>query len=103
MYRRALSSLPLAMESTMQNKGNFRVIDALADLAAFNYPNRSTFFQYELIRVFSIDHGRTSRGSLKREGSYAGAIGWPQFASSHSIRSFGVDHSEMVSLIFPIT
>lgn len=82
----------IGMESNYgANKGNFRVIDALADLA-FNYPNRSTFFQYELTEFFLLTMVEHPVDPLSVKGSYAGAIGWPQFMP-HSIRSFGVDHS----------
>lgn len=82
----------IGMESNYgANKGNFRVIDALADLA-FNYPDRSRFFQYELTEFFILTMVEHPVDPLSIKGSYAGAIGWPQFMP-HSIRSFGVDHS----------
>lgn len=61
-------------------KGSYRVIDALATLA-FDYPPRSPFFTKELgqfmllVREENID-------PLTAKGSYAGAMGAPQFMPS---------------------
>jgi len=69
-------------------KGSWRVIDALATLA-FEYPPRSRFFTSELeqylllVREQAID-------PLTATGSYAGAMGGPQFISS-SYRAYAVD------------
>jgi membrane-bound lytic murein transglycosylase B len=71
-----------------RNTGNWRVLDALTTLA-FDYPPRAGFFRSELesyllmareagIDVFSV------------RGSYAGAIGIPQFMPS-SARRYAVD------------
>jgi len=71
-----------------RNIGNWRVVDALTTLA-FDYPPRAGFFRSELesyllmareagIDVFSV------------RGSYAGAIGIPQFMPS-SARRYAVD------------
>ncbi|HSA89304.1 MAG TPA: lytic murein transglycosylase B [Burkholderiales bacterium] len=71
-----------------RNVGNWRVVDALTTLA-FDYPPRARFFRSELesyllmardagIDVFSV------------RGSYAGAIGIPQFMPS-SARRYAVD------------
>ncbi len=77
-----------------RNTGNFRVLDAITTLA-FDYPDtptrlaRMTFFKKELesTLLFIRDVGMDPF-SLK--GSYAGAIGWPQFMPD-SIRRFAVD------------
>jgi membrane-bound lytic murein transglycosylase B len=74
--------------------GNFRVLDALTTLA-FDYPNTPTraarmqFFRGELENtlLFARDSGIDPFTLL---GSYAGAIGWPQFMPS-SIRQYAVD------------
>jgi len=71
-----------------RNPGRWRVVEALATLA-FDYPPRGTFFRSELehylllardadVDVFSV------------RGSYAGAIGIPQFMPS-SLRRYAVD------------
>jgi len=71
-----------------RNTGNFRVIDALSTLA-FDYPRRAEFFRSELENylLFSRE-GDIDIFSLK--GSYAGAIGIPQFMPS-SWRQWAVD------------
>jgi membrane-bound lytic murein transglycosylase B len=71
--------------------GNYRVLDALATLA-FDYPPRSRFFTRELeqflllIREERID-------ATTPTGSYAGAMGRPQFMPS-SFRAYAVDSSD---------
>jgi membrane-bound lytic murein transglycosylase B len=71
-----------------KNTGRHRVVDALATLA-FDYPPRAAFFRSELehylllardagVDVFSV------------RGSYAGAIGIPQFMPG-SLRRYAVD------------
>lgn len=77
-----------------RNTGNFRVMDALTTLA-FAYPDtptrltRMAFFRTELENLLLL-----SRDSLvdpfSFKGSYAGAIGLPQFMPG-SIRSYAVD------------
>ncbi len=68
--------------------GSYRVIDALATLA-FDYPPRAKFFRDELeqflllTRDFDMD-------PLAIKGSYAGAMGAPQFMPSN-YRRFAVD------------
>ena len=77
-----------------RNTGNFRVMDALTTLA-FDYPDtptrqaRMTFFRGELENtlLFARESGIDPFSLL---GSYAGAIGWPQFMPS-SIRQYAVD------------
>ncbi len=69
-------------------KGRYRVMDSLATLG-FDYPKRSRFFKSELkhylllVRDENID-------PFSIKGSYAGAMGIPQFISS-SYRSYAVD------------
>jgi membrane-bound lytic murein transglycosylase B len=71
-----------------RNVGNFRVIDALTTLA-FDYPRRGDYFRDELENylLFARDEG-IDVFALK--GSYAGAIGIPQFMPS-SWRQWAVD------------
>jgi membrane-bound lytic murein transglycosylase B len=68
--------------------GRFRVIDALATLA-FDYPPRSDFFRSELQQflLLSREESVDPRTAL---GSYAGAMGAPQFISS-SYRNYAID------------
>jgi membrane-bound lytic murein transglycosylase B len=71
-----------------RNKGSWRVLDALMTLG-FDYPPRSRFFRSELeqflllVREESLDPTATL-------GSYAGAMGAPQFMPS-SYRRFAVN------------
>ena len=71
-----------------RNTGGFRVIDALTTLA-FDYPRRADFFRSELENylLFAREEG-IDIFTLK--GSYAGAIGIPQFMPS-SWRKWAVD------------
>jgi membrane-bound lytic murein transglycosylase B len=68
--------------------GNFRILDALATLA-FDYPKRAEFFLGELEQFLLMGKDMAfDLASLR--GSYAGAIGIPQFLPS-SYRKFAVD------------
>ncbi len=71
-----------------RNTGGYRVIDALTTLA-FDYPPRAEFFRGELEHylLYARDAGIDTLG-LK--GSYAGAIGIPQFMPG-SYRRYAVD------------
>lgn len=69
--------------------GNFRLIDALTTLA-FDYPRRSAFFRSEL-EAFLLLCGQQGWDPLDIRGSYAGAIGLPQFMPS-SYRTYAVDY-----------
>jgi membrane-bound lytic murein transglycosylase B len=72
--------------------GSFRVIDALATLS-FDFPSgrrdRSGFFRNELAEFF-VWCAREGRDPLAPVGSYAGAMGLPQFMPS-SINRYAVD------------
>jgi len=68
--------------------GRYRVIDSLATLA-FDYPPRSEFFRGEL-QQFLLLSREESVDPKTALGSYAGAMGAPQFISS-SYRNFAVD------------
>ena len=68
--------------------GKHRVLDALTTLA-FDYPKRAAFFRDELEHYLLL--GREQRSDLLSiKGSYAGAIGVPQFMPS-SYRRYAVD------------
>ena len=68
--------------------GRYRVIDALATLA-FDYPPRSEFFRSEL-QQFLLLSREESVDPKSALGSYAGAMGAPQFISS-SYRNYAID------------
>jgi membrane-bound lytic murein transglycosylase B len=68
--------------------GRNRVLDALATLA-FDYPPRSAFFRSEL-EEFVLLTREESIDPLTATGSYAGAMGVPQFMPS-SYRRYAVD------------
>lgn len=70
------------------NKGRSRVIDALASLG-FDYPPRAPFFRKEL-REFLVLSKENGLDPLATFGSYAGAMGYPQFMPS-SWRRLAVD------------
>jgi membrane-bound lytic murein transglycosylase B len=78
-----------------QNTGNFRILDALATLT-FHFPSahprataRQAFFQSEL-EQFLLLTSRSGADPLGIRGSYAGAMGLPQFMPS-SWAKFAVD------------
>ena len=78
-----------------QNTGNFRILDALATLT-FHFPSahpravsRQAFFQSEL-EQFLLLTSRSGADPLAIRGSYAGAMGLPQFMPS-SWAKFAVD------------
>lgn len=74
-----------------KNMGNHRVLDALATLA-FAYPPRSPFFTGELEQFLLLcrEENKDAREPL---GSYAGAMGYPQFMPS-SFRHLAKDFEQ---------
>lgn len=81
----------LGVESAYGKKqGDYRVLDALTTLA-FNYPKRSQFFTKELMQFLLLcrEYGIVA---TKYTGSYAGAIGKPQFMPS-SYRYYATNFS----------
>ena len=78
-----------------QHTGNFRILDALSTLA-FDFPaahpraaDRQTFFRGEL-EQFLLLTSRSATDPASVRGSYAGAMGLPQFMPSSWAR-FAVD------------
>ncbi len=74
-----------------QNTGSHRVLDALSTLA-FDYPPRGDFFRSELKHYLLLAR-EEHLDPLALKGSYAGAMGYPQFIPS-SYRNFAVDFDE---------
>ncbi|MDP3367053.1 MAG: lytic murein transglycosylase B, partial [Pseudomonas sp.] len=70
------------------NTGSWRVMDALSTLA-FDYPPRAPFFRKEL-REFLLLTREEQVDPITLKGSYAGAMGLPQFMPS-SFRAYAVD------------
>ena len=68
--------------------GGYRVIDALSTLA-FDYPKRSPFFTKEL-EAYLLLTREEDMDPFDATGSYAGAMGSPQFMPS-SYRAYAVD------------
>ena len=68
--------------------GKDRVIDALATLA-FEYPPRQKFFRNELVQFLLLTR-EEGVDPTQPTGSYAGAMGRPQFMPS-SFRAYAVD------------
>lgn len=71
-----------------ERQGTNRVLDALATLA-FDYPKRSRYFTHELKQYLLLCQEHKVSPTLYY-GSYAGAMGKPQFMPS-SYRNFAID------------
>ena len=75
--------------------GNYRVLDSLATLA-FDFPkgrsDRSAFYRSEL-RAYLVWCALEGRDADTVRGSFAGAIGWPQFMPS-SLLKYAVDFDQ---------
>jgi membrane-bound lytic murein transglycosylase B len=72
-----------------RNAGNYRVLDALTTLA-FDYPPRADYFREELEQFLLLTR-ESKIDPLSVKGSYAGAIGIPQFMPG-SVRRYGLDY-----------
>lgn len=68
--------------------GSYRVLEALATLA-FDYPPRAKFFASELDEFILLSE-LEGWDAVEVKGSYAGAMGMPQFISS-SYREYAID------------
>jgi membrane-bound lytic murein transglycosylase B len=71
-----------------RSTGHYRVLDALATLA-FDYPSRAKFFQDELEAFLQLTR-EAAIDPFTATGSYAGAMGAPQFMPSN-YRRYAVD------------
>jgi membrane-bound lytic murein transglycosylase B len=81
-----------------QNTGSFRVVDSLATIA-FDGPRRQDYFRDELKELLLLARDM-SIDPLEIKGSYAGAMGLPQFMpSSYRRHAVDYDHDEVVDLI----
>jgi membrane-bound lytic murein transglycosylase B len=74
-----------------RHTGSYRVMDSLATLA-FDYPKRSKFFRGQL-EEFLLMAREEGVEPLSLSGSYAGAMGQPQFIAS-SFRAYAVDYDK---------
>lgn len=75
--------------------GTYNILNALTTLS-FYYPKRQKFFKSELTQFLLLTrHEKLNPLNLK--GSYAGALGIPQFMPS-SYRHYGVDYSNNQSI-----
>jgi len=72
-----------------RNTGNWRALDALATLA-FHYPPRASYFRGELKRLLLLPDGTFPMPIGEIRGSYAGAMGMPQFMPT-SYATWAVD------------
>jgi membrane-bound lytic murein transglycosylase B len=68
--------------------GNFRTIDVLATLS-FDYLRRADYYRKELVELLLLAREQGT-DPLRFKGSFAGAIGLPQFMPG-SIRRFAID------------
>ena len=71
-----------------RNTGSYRVIDALSTLA-FDYPRRADYFRGQLVEFLLLARSE-GFSPLVPKGSFAGALGVPQFMPG-SIRRYAVD------------
>lgn len=71
-----------------RHKGDYRVVDALATLG-FDYPPRGTFFLKQLKAFLQLE-AEAGIDLMEATGSYAGAMGYPQFIPT-SYRHYAVD------------
>jgi len=71
-----------------QQTGGYRTLDALTTLA-FDYPRRAEFFRDELENFLLLSRDQ-DLDLMEVRGSYAGALGIPQFMPS-SYRKYAVD------------
>jgi membrane-bound lytic murein transglycosylase B len=81
-----------------QNTGSFRVVDSLATIA-FDGPRRQDYFRDELKELLLLARD-LSLDPLQIKGSYAGAMGLPQFMpSSYRRHAVDFDQDDVIDLI----
>ncbi|PJE80479.1 Membrane-bound lytic murein transglycosylase B [invertebrate metagenome] len=81
----------LGVETSYGEKiGNFNIIDSLSTLS-FSGHRRSTFFKKELAHFLLLTWEHQFKNLSDLKGSYAGAMGMPQFMPS-SYRAYAVSH-----------
>lgn len=80
-----------------RNTGSFETLSALATLA-FDYPPRADLFRRELEALFLLAREQ-GRDPASYYGSFAGALGYPQFLPS-SVRAYAVDFDASGSIDF---
>ena len=71
--------------------GSYRVLEALATLA-FDYPRRAEFFSSEMTEFILLSEAE-GWPTVNVMGSYAGAMGMPQFIAS-SYRQYAIDFDD---------
>jgi membrane-bound lytic murein transglycosylase B len=87
-----------------RNTGNFRVLDALATLG-FRYPDaskpeRSQMFRDQLADLIQLDYEK-KLNALEVQGSFAGAMGLPQFMPGSLMRyAADGDHDGRIDLLY---
>ena len=74
-----------------QRKGNIAILESLATLS-FDFPRRSRFFRSELMNFLRLAR-KEKFDPLKLRGSFAGAMGMPQFMPS-SYRAYAIDFNK---------
>lgn len=74
-----------------RNTGKFETLSSLATLA-FDYPPRAELFRAELEALFLLAREQ-GKNPADYSGSYAGALGYPQFLPS-SLRKYAVDFDD---------
>tara|TARA_R110001606_G_scaffold81584_7_gene187741 strand:- start:18201 stop:19319 length:1119 start_codon:yes stop_codon:yes gene_type:complete len=81
-----------------QHKGQYRVLDALATLG-FDYPPRGEFFRKQLMALFELEREAHIDAS-EITGSYAGAMGYPQFIpTSYQAYAVDFDGDDVIDLV----
>ncbi len=74
-----------------RHKGTWRVLDALTTLG-FDYPPRATFFRGQLKELFRLEQ-KAGIDISEVTGSYAGAMGYPQFIPTSYIH-YAIDQDK---------
>ncbi len=80
-----------------RNTGNFETLSTLAPLA-FDYPPRAELFRSELESLFLLAREQ-GRDPASYYGSFAGALGYPQFLPS-SMRAYALDFDHSGAIDF---